>query len=53
MKVTTQGERVIDLLWDVIAAKGFEKDMYFEMAAATSVPCRSSRAPCTSTWRSS
>ena len=33
MKVTTEGERVIDLLWDVIAAKGFEKDMYFEMAA--------------------
>jgi len=33
MKVTTQGEQVINLLWDVIAAKGFEKDMYFEMAA--------------------
>jgi acyl-CoA dehydrogenase len=33
MKVTTQGERVIDLLWDVIAAKGFEKDTYFEAAA--------------------
>jgi acyl-CoA dehydrogenase len=33
MKVTTQGEDVIDHLWDVIAAKGFEKDMYFEMAA--------------------
>jgi acyl-CoA dehydrogenase len=33
MKVTTQGEEVIDLLWDVIAAKGFEKDMYFESAA--------------------
>ena len=33
MKVTTQGEEVIDALWDVIAAKGFEKDMYFEMAA--------------------
>lgn len=33
MKVTTQGEAVIDLLWDVIAAKGFEKDMVFEMAA--------------------
>ncbi len=33
MKVTTQGEDVITLLWDVIAAKGFEKDMYFEMAA--------------------
>lgn len=33
MKVTTEGEKVIDLLWDVIAAKGFEKDMVFEMAA--------------------
>ncbi len=33
MKVTTQGEEVINLLWDVIAAKGFEKDMYFEIAA--------------------
>jgi len=33
MKVTTQGEEVINLLWDVIAAKGFEKDMFFEMAA--------------------
>jgi len=33
MKVTTQGEEVIDLMWDVIAAKGFEKDMFFEMAA--------------------
>ncbi len=31
MKVTTQGEDVINLLWDVIAAKGFEKDMFFEM----------------------
>jgi acyl-CoA dehydrogenase len=25
---------VINLLWDVIAAKGFEKDTYFEMAAS-------------------
>jgi alkylation response protein AidB-like acyl-CoA dehydrogenase len=33
MKVTTEGERVIDALWDVIAARGFEKDTYFEMAA--------------------
>jgi acyl-CoA dehydrogenase len=33
MKVTTQGEEVINLLWDVIAARGFEKDLYFEMAA--------------------
>jgi acyl-CoA dehydrogenase len=32
MKVTTQGEDVIDHLWDVIAARGFEKDTYFEMA---------------------
>jgi len=32
MKATTQGEEVIDLLWDVIAAKGFEKDMYFDSA---------------------
>ncbi len=33
MKVTTQGEEVINLLWDIIAAKGFEKDTYFEAAA--------------------
>ncbi|MFN2426781.1 MAG: acyl-CoA dehydrogenase [Candidatus Binatia bacterium] len=33
MKVTTQGEDVINLLWDVVAARGFEKDSYFEMAA--------------------
>jgi acyl-CoA dehydrogenase len=33
MKVTTEGEKVIDDLWDVIAAKGFEKDTFFEMAA--------------------
>jgi acyl-CoA dehydrogenase len=33
MKVTTQGEDVINHMWDVIAAKGFEKNTYFEMAA--------------------
>ena len=33
MKTTTQGEDVINLLWDVIAAKGFEKNMFFESAA--------------------
>ncbi|MCD4741184.1 MAG: acyl-CoA/acyl-ACP dehydrogenase [Desulfobacteraceae bacterium] len=33
MKVPTQGEVVIDLIWNVIAAKGFEKDTYFHMAA--------------------
>ena len=32
MKVPTQGEEVINLIWDVIAARGFEKDVYFEMA---------------------
>ncbi|MBW1868780.1 MAG: acyl-CoA dehydrogenase, partial [Deltaproteobacteria bacterium] len=34
MKVTLQAEDVVNLLWDVIAAKGFEKDTYFHMAAA-------------------
>ena len=33
MKVTSEGERVINLLWEVIAARGFEKDTYFEQAA--------------------
>jgi acyl-CoA dehydrogenase len=32
-KVTSEGERVIDLLWDVIAARGFEEDTYFSRAA--------------------
>ncbi len=32
MKVTTQGEEVINNLWDIIAAKGFEKDTYFSNA---------------------
>ena len=34
MKVTLQSEDVLNLLWEVIAAKGFEKDTYFHMAAA-------------------
>ncbi len=33
-KVTSEGERVIDLLWDVIAARGFERDTYFSRASA-------------------
>ncbi len=33
MKVTLEGEDVVNLLWDVIAAKGFEKDSFFELAA--------------------
>lgn len=32
MKVTTQGMKVIDMLLDAIAAKGFEQDTYFELA---------------------
>ena len=32
MKVTSQGEKVVGLLHDIIAAKGFEQDTYFEMA---------------------
>jgi acyl-CoA dehydrogenase len=34
MKVTLQAEEVINLLWDVIAAKGFEKDTFFSMGAS-------------------
>lgn len=32
MKVTGEGEKVVDLLHEVIAAKGYEQDTYFEMA---------------------
>ncbi len=31
MKVTGQGEKVVQLLHEVIAAKGYEQDTYFEM----------------------
>jgi len=34
MKVTLQAEDVINLLWEVIAAKGFEKDTYFPLGAS-------------------
>ena len=33
MKVTTEGEKVVNELWDVIAAKGFEAEPFFEIAA--------------------
>ncbi len=33
MKVTTEGEKVIDHLWDVIAAKGFEDRTHFAECA--------------------
>ena len=32
MRVTTEGERIISLLGEVISAKGFERDSYFEGA---------------------
>ncbi len=32
MKVTSQGEKVVGLLHEIIAAKGFEQDTYFETA---------------------
>lgn len=32
-KVTSEGETVVTLLWDVLAAKGFEKDTYFAEVA--------------------
>ena len=32
MKVTGQGEKVVGLLHEIIAAKGYEQDTYFEMA---------------------
>jgi acyl-CoA dehydrogenase len=32
-KVTSEGERVITALWDVIAAKGVERDTFFETVA--------------------
>ena len=28
-KVTSEGEKVVTLLWDILAAKGFEKNTYF------------------------
>ncbi|RLE18433.1 MAG: acyl-CoA dehydrogenase [Acidobacteria bacterium] len=34
MKVTLQSEQVIALLWDIIAAKGFEKDTYFSIGVS-------------------
>ena len=33
MKVPIQAEEVINLLWEIISAKGFEKDQYFRHAA--------------------
>ena len=32
MKVTGQGERVVGMLHEIIAARGYEQDTYFEMA---------------------
>ena len=32
MKVTSEAERVLALLWDVVAAKGFEADTFLTIA---------------------
>lgn len=32
MKVTTEAVKVVDMLLDIVTAKGFEQDTYFEMA---------------------
>jgi acyl-CoA dehydrogenase len=32
-KVTSEGEKVVVLLWDILAAKGFEKNTYFSEVA--------------------
>lgn len=34
MKVTLQAEQVISILWDIIAARGFERDTYFAIGAS-------------------
>ena len=48
MKVTREGEEVMNLLHDVIAAKGFENEPFFEIAKhGLPMLCRSSRARCT------
>jgi len=48
MKVTLQSEEVIACLWDVIAAKGFERDTYFSsLSPATSRPVKArGNRPC-------
>ena len=52
-KVTSEGETVVRLLWDVLAAKGFERNTYFAEVARLSGHCPGWRAPCTSTSRRS
>ena len=46
-----QGEEVINLLWDVIAARASRRTCTSRWRRATSARCRSSRARCTSTSR--
>lgn len=52
-KVTSEGEKVIALLHDVIAAKGYEKNTYFREAAQLIGTLPKLEAPCTSTSASS
>ncbi len=51
MKVTTQGEDVINLLWDTIAARASRKTPISARRPSTSEASRSSKAPSTSTSR--
>ena len=47
MKVTTQGEEVINLLWDIIAAKGSRRTPTSRWPRGISGRCLSSRGRCT------
>ena len=48
MKVTREGDEVINLLLDVIAAKGYENEPFFETAKLRDADgSRGWRGPCT------
>ena len=51
MRVTMEGERIVSLLGEVISAKGFERDSYFEAAKNIVGDLRSSRVRSTSISR--
>ena len=51
MQVTMEGERIVRLLAEVISAKGFERDTYFESAKNIIEGLPSSKARSTSTAR--
>src|SRR4051794_41300304 len=51
MKVTTEGERVIDHLWTWLRARALRKNPSSRLPRATFGRLRKSRAPGTLTWR--